>query len=75
MAEYLIKDKSLISMANEIRILSETQDQLNPSNMTIKIQDANTKIDEQTNLIINIINALEGKTAGPQYEMWEGGSY
>lgn len=75
MTEYLIKNKSLISIADEIRILSETQDYLNPANMATKVKEANTMIDNQTSLIVNIINALEGKTVGAQYEMWEGGSY
>ena len=71
MNEYLIQETTLSSLADEIRVLSGTEDTLTPSQMTSNVQSANDEVSTQTtqiasnaDLIAQIKTALEGKAGG-----------
>ncbi len=64
MAEYLIQDTTLTSLADKIRVLSGTEGTMMPSQMIANVQSANDEIDVQSALIDQLIAALEGKVTG-----------
>ena len=66
MSEYLIKEETLTAIANEIRILSETNESLSPDAMATNVGEANEEIGSQAELLNQVIIALEGKTAVAQ---------
>jgi hypothetical protein len=62
MAEYLIQSENLTSIADEIRVLSGTEDAMSPSAMETKLQEANTDVNTETDLIEQIQLVLSNKT-------------
>ena len=64
MAEYLIQDTTLTSIANEIRTLSGTEETLSPTEMKEKVAEGNENIATEADLIAQIQTALEGKSSG-----------
>lgn len=61
MAEYLIKDTTLIDIADKTRAISGTTGKLMPSEIKLELDEASQDIDSQETLIAQIIAALESK--------------
>jgi hypothetical protein len=51
MAEYLIQDTTLTSIAKQIRTLFETTDRIDPADMADVISSANREVNTQYNYI------------------------
>ena len=64
MSKYLIQSESLTAIADEIRVLSDTEEAMSLSAMESHISEANTNVDTEADLIAQITAALEGKAAG-----------
>ena len=64
MAEYLIQEETLTSLADKIRVLSGTTGEMSPAVMDSNLGEANTEVGSQSDLIDQIASALEGKAAG-----------
>lgn len=64
MSKYLIHNNTLTGIADEVRQISGTTGILVPGDMKNKLASANSKLDEQTELITQISAALEGKAIG-----------
>lgn len=62
--EYLIKRQTLTELADEVRILSGKTEDMNLSEITTDIHDANEDVANQVELLEQITIALEGKAAG-----------
>ena len=54
----------MTALADEIRTLNGSSDKLGIDAMTTATNSANTEISSQTDLISQIITALDGKTSG-----------
>lgn len=63
MAEYLIQDTSLTSIASQIRTLIGTSSAMTPANMSSNIQQANNEVGTQENLISQIKSILYNAVA------------
>lgn len=63
MSKYLIQDTSLTSIADEVRILSDTTDLLNTNMMTTNLQTVNAEVATQKTLLEETLSLLETKTA------------
>ena len=61
MAEYLVQDTSLTSVADKIRVLSGSSSTMNPASMAQNVDAANNEISCQVNLISQITSALADK--------------
>lgn len=59
-----IKESTLTSLADSIRGLNETTSKMTPAQMVDAVSDAVAEIDEQTELLADLLSALEGKAAG-----------
>ena len=64
MSEYLIQGETLSALADEVRTLSGTTDELTTEEMKTNLNTANGVIDNQADLLEQAIAALEGKAAG-----------
>lgn len=64
MDEYIVQKATLIALADEVRELSGTNTLKSIDAMTSDVDAANTEIAEQTELLEQIVTALEGKVAG-----------
>ena len=64
MNEYLIQETTLSSLADEIRVLSGSEESMSPAEMTANVQSANEDIATEADLIARISSALEGKASG-----------
>lgn len=64
MAEYLIQEETLTNLGDKIRVLSGTEDTMTPSAMTTNVDEANSEINSQAELLAQAVAALEGKVAG-----------
>lgn len=62
MSRYIIQSESLTSIADEIRVLSGTEDNMSPNAMGTKLQEANSDVNTEADLISQIMVVLEGKT-------------
>lgn len=62
MAEYIVQGESLTAVADEIRVLSGTEDNMGLDAMATHVREANRDIAAEANLITQIQMALEGKT-------------
>lgn len=62
--EYLIKSESLTNIADEIRTLSGTTASMGLDAMKTHIEDANSEVDSQVELLAQAVAALEGKASG-----------
>ena len=62
MSEYLVQRQSLENIADEIRVLSGTTEELGLEAMASNVADANTTIDAQATTISEIAALLEGKS-------------
>ena len=62
MSRYVIQEESLTSIADEIRILSGIEDTISPDTMETKLQEANTNVNTEANLIEQIQTVLHNKT-------------
>ena len=57
-------NEKMTALADEVRELGGITDKLVIDEMTVKIGDANTEIDEQASLLVQAVAALNGKAAG-----------
>lgn len=64
MAEYLVQDTSLTSIADAIRDIDGSTDKVTPSGMVTALEGVNTEVVTQADLISQIATVLEGKSAG-----------
>lgn len=64
MAEMLIQSESLTAIADEVRVLSGTEEAMSLDTMVEHIGEANADVSTQANLIAQIASALEGKAVG-----------
>lgn len=64
MAKYVIDDSTMIGIAEEVRSISGEADGMTPTQMREKLELANSEIAMQQELIVDIFEALDGKTAG-----------
>lgn len=64
MNEYLIKGETLTDIADEVRELSGVTNGLTPSIITTNLNEVNSEVASQTELIEQIATALEGKASG-----------
>lgn len=64
MAEYIVQGESLTAIADEVRILSGTTGAMGLSAMATNVEDANSEIDSQVELLAQAVAALEGKASG-----------
>lgn len=62
MSEYLVQRQSLENIADEIRVLSGTTEPLGLFEMATNVNDANDEVADQTDLIAQVANALQGKS-------------
>lgn len=62
MSEYLVKRQSLENIADEIRVLSGTTEPLGLTEMATNVNDANDEVADQTDLIAQVVSALQGKS-------------
>ena len=58
---YLIQDTTLINIADQVRTLQGTTDEMSTSSMIAGLQDVNTEIDDQAELISQIVESLINK--------------
>ena len=73
MSEYLIQGETLTNLGDKIRVLSGTEDAMTPAVMASNVDEANTEIDTQASLIVQITEALGGKAiSGGSEEEWIG---
>lgn len=68
MAEMLIQSESLVAIADKVRVLSGTEDDMSLDTMKNHVHDANTNIATEADLIAQIASALEGKAGGGSAE-------
>ena len=61
MAEYLIQGESLIAIADEVRELSGVTGNMSLNAMKTNLGEANDEVSEQTDLIAQIVSALDNK--------------
>lgn len=59
MAEYLVKEESLTAIADQIRILSGTGEAMSLDEMATNVGEANTEVDSQADLIVQIKSAVD----------------
>lgn len=64
MAIYRIEEESLVAIADEVRTLAGSQEEMSVSDMVGNLGEANSEVSEQSDLIAEIASALEGKAAG-----------
>lgn len=64
MAEMLIQSESLTAIADKIRVLSGTEENMSLDTMKTNLEEANNNVSEQADLIAQIQTALQGKAAG-----------
>lgn len=62
MSEYLVQRQSLENIADEIRVLSGTTEPLGLDEMATNVNDANDEVADQTELLAQLVSALEGKS-------------
>lgn len=62
MSEYLVQRQSLENIADEIRVLSGTTEPLGLTEMATNVNDANDEVADQTELIAQVVSALQGKS-------------
>ena len=70
MSEYIIQRETLTAIADEVRTLSGTTDEMSLDTLTTHVNDANIEITNQEDLLEQIASALEGKagTTGAQID-------
>lgn len=64
MSEYIVQRNSLVNVADEIRVLSGTAEELGLDEMKTCVSEANDAIDAQATTISEIAALLEGKSVG-----------
>ena len=64
MAEYIIQGETLTSLADQIRILSGEEGAMTASSMKNNLQDVNSEVGDQADLIAQIVSTLDGKAGG-----------
>lgn len=68
--DYLIKNGTLIDIADKIRILSGEEETLSPAEMGTELDEANQEVSVQSDLIDQLIDALDGKVGTGMTETW-----
>ena len=64
MAKIITERQDLVDIANEVRDLQNTNDEMTLHEISSNLENANNEVNLQANLINQISVALEGKTAG-----------
>ena len=62
MAKYFIQRENLVSIADEVRTISGVTNTLPINTMKSSLQEANNNINTESELISQIMSALQGKT-------------
>lgn len=62
MSEYIVQRNSLVNVADEIRVLSGTTEELGLDEMASNVVDANNEVANQEALIAELSSALDGKS-------------
>lgn len=62
MSEYIVRRDSLVNVADEIRVLSGTTAEMGLDAMAENVAEANTEVTSQADLLIDLENALQGKS-------------
>lgn len=71
MAKYVIDDSTMTAIATEVRAINGEYNSLTPAQMRLRLEQANSEIAMQQELIVGIFEALDGKTAGGgEKEVW-----
>lgn len=69
MAEMLVQSKSLTNIADKIRVLSGTTEQMGLDDMATNVGEANSDVATEADLIAQISTALEGKASGNESDI------
>jgi hypothetical protein len=64
MSKYFIQGESVEAIADEVRELSGTNDLMGLTAIKSHVEEANSEINSQAELLGQIISALDGKAAG-----------
>jgi hypothetical protein len=64
MSKYFIQGESVEAIADEVRELSGTNDLMGLTAIKSHVEEANSEINSQAELLGQIITALDGKAAG-----------
>lgn len=67
--DFLVKNGSLLNIADEIRVLSGTEDNMSLNAMESHVGEASENVATEAELIAQIASALEGKAGGGSVEM------
>lgn len=62
MSEYIVQRNSLVNVADEIRVLSGTTEELALEAMAENVAEVNAEVTSQADLITSLENALQGKS-------------
>ena len=71
MSKYFIQGESVEAIADEVRELSGTTDLMGLTAIKSHVEEANSEINSQAELLGQIITALDGKAAGGSGETIE----
>ena len=61
---YIIQHETMFSIAEPVRELTGTENELTPAQIAAKVEEANNEISTQSNLLDEAITALQNKAAG-----------
>lgn len=62
--DYLIKDNTLIGIADGVRDISGETDNLSPAQMTTELGNAGDEVDDQNGILQTLIQTIETKQKG-----------
>lgn len=62
--DYLIKDNTLIGIADGVRDISGETENLSPAQMTTELDNAGDEVDDQNGILQTLIQTIESKQKG-----------